>query len=452
MATPITFSGFNQIDFNVILNAVMEQESRPLQALQAQQKALQATDSSYGQLASKLDALRTATTALSRSSSLVTYAATSSDTTAVTVSATRSASAGTYDIVVNELASAQVTVSQTWSPDTNTTAVATGGTLTVGSATITLTGSVTLSELKDAINANSTSPASASIIQTAPGQYRLLLTAKEAGQSNGFTIQNGLTASTITFTDTDNDNISGDSAADNSVQALDADVLVNNVQVTSDTNTLDSVIPGVTLTLLKKNTTAVVNVTRDDDDLANRVEAFATAYNDLVKFADEQALAGKNGKSGNLASDSVLKGVRRELRTALLGAHGSGTFTRLSEVGLEFTKTGQLTLDRAALTEAIGSDPTAVSDLFANSSSGAFVGIDTLLKEYTNAGGFVPDARARLTDELQRLGRRMDDVQARLAVRRAALQKEFIAADLAMSRLNAQRSAIASFGANLSSF
>ena len=94
MATPITFSGFNQIDFNVILNAVMTQESQPLVALQTQQTTLQTTNSNYGQLASKLDALSTATDALSKQSSLVTYAAASSDSNAVGVSASSSAVAG----------------------------------------------------------------------------------------------------------------------------------------------------------------------------------------------------------------------------------------------------------------------------------------------------------------------------------------------------------------------
>ena len=37
MASPITFSGFNDIDFNLILNAVMQQASQPLTALQARQ-------------------------------------------------------------------------------------------------------------------------------------------------------------------------------------------------------------------------------------------------------------------------------------------------------------------------------------------------------------------------------------------------------------------------------
>ena len=40
---------------------------------------------------------------------------------------------------------------------------------------------------------------------------------------------------------------------------------------------------------------------------------------------------------------------------------------------------------------------------------------------------------------------------ARLAVRRSALQKEFIAADLAMSRLKSQSSALSGFSSSSSS-
>jgi hypothetical protein len=65
----------------------------------------------------------------------------------------------------------------------------------------------------------------------------------------------------------------------------------------------------------------------------------------------------------------VLRGLRGSLRDALLGAHGSGTLTRLAEVGLGFTRTGQLTLDRSALTAALNANPAAVQSLFADASS-----------------------------------------------------------------------------------
>jgi len=451
MGSPITFSGFNQIDFNVVLNAIMQQESAPLQALQARQSQLQATDSTYGQLASKLDSLRTASEQLSDASKLTTYAATSSDTAALTVSASADAAAGRYEVTVNELARAQVTVSSTFSPDTDTTIVATGGSLTIGTEPITIAGPVTLKALVAAINADANAPATASIVATEPGKYRLVLTSKNTGEANAFTISNQLTAGTMTFADADGNNISGDSVSDNAVNATNASLLINNIPVTSTTNTLTDAIPGVTLTLLQKDPakTVVVSVARDDEALADRVATFVESFNDLVKFADAQATASNNGTAGAIGRDSVLRGLRGALRNALLGAHGSAAFTRLAEVGLGFTRTGELTLDRSALTSALDANPAALQSLFADTSTGAFTAVNSLIDDYTDAGGFLPDARTRLSDEISRVGRQMDDMSARLAVRRAALQQEFTAADEAMARLNSQKSSLSSISSDL---
>ena len=451
MGSPITFSGFNQIDFNVVLNAIMQQESAPLQALQARQSQLQATDSTYGQLASKLDSLRTASEQLSDASKLTTYAATSSDTAALTVSASADAAAGRYEVTVNELARAQVTVSGTFSPDTDTTIVATGGSLTIGTEPITIAGPVTLKALVAAINADANAPATASIVATEPGKYRLVLTSKNTGEANAFTISNQLTAGTMTFADADGNNISGDSVSDNAVNATNASLLINNIPVTSTTNTLTDAIPGVTLTLLQKDPakTVVVSVARDDEALADRVATFVESFNDLVKFADAQATASNNGTAGAIGRDSVLRGLRGALRNALLGAHGSAAFTRLAEVGLGFTRTGELTLDRGALTSALDANPLALQSLFADTSTGAFTAVNSLIDDYTDAGGFLPDARTRLSDEISRVGRQMDDMSARLAVRRAALQQEFTAADEAMARLNSQKSSLSSISSDL---
>ena len=79
----VTFSGFNNIDFTSVLNAIMTQESRPLTALQTQQRSLQATDSNYATLATKLGTLQSAASSLASSTGLLTHAVTVSDTTAL---------------------------------------------------------------------------------------------------------------------------------------------------------------------------------------------------------------------------------------------------------------------------------------------------------------------------------------------------------------------------------
>lgn len=448
MGSPITFSGFNQIDFNMILNAVMQQERRPLQSLEERKTALETASTTYSTLATKLGDLQAAAAQLGDTSTVVGYAATSSDEQAITVSATTGAAPGRYDIVVSQLARAQVTVSGVAASDSNTTNVASGGSLTIGGVTVTLAGPVTLSGLAAAINDTDGIAVTASVSETAPGSFRLILAAKDSGAAHAFTITNSLTASTVSFTDTDGDNISGDTAADNAVQALNAALTINSVPVTAASNTLTSAIEGVTLTLRKADPApVVVDVARDDGSLVDRLNTFVTAYNDLVALAN----ASTASTTASLGRDALLRGVRGELRAALTAAYGTGAYTRLAEVGLGFTRTGQLTLDEDLLTEAMQSNPTAVQNLFADATTGAFASITALVKTYTTADGLVPDARTRVTDEISRLGQRIADMEARLAIRREALRREFMAADQAMSRLNAQSGAIAGFRSSLGS-
>ncbi len=451
MGSPITFSGFNQIDFNTILNAIMQQESRPLAALQAKQTALQASDTAFGQLASRLDTLRTASDALSRSSSLTSYSASSTDTSALTVSASSSALAGRYDVKINELARAQITLSSSFADDTDTEIVASGGSLTIGGTQIDVTGPVTLRDLVSLINADSDGPATASIIATAPGQFRLVLTGKATGEANGFTVDNQLSGSTVAFIDVNDDQLSGDDEAENAVQATNASVLINGIAVESTGNTLTDGIPGVTLTLLQEDPTktVVVSVNRDDDNLADRIQAFVDGYNNLVKFANDQATASGKGTAGAIGRDSLLRGLRTTLRQALTDAHGSGAYTRLAEIGLGFTRTGEMKLDRDAFTAAVETDAAAVQQLFADATTGAFGQINNIIDEYTDAGGYVSSARTQISGQISRIGNQVNNMTARLAIRRAALQREFVAADQAMTRLNSQKSSLSSFGSSL---
>ena len=177
---------------------------------------------------------------------------------------------GTYSVVVSELARAQSTASTT-TFGASTDIVGTGGTLmltpTTGSAIpITLTGSTTLQQLTDQINAATGSPATASIVQSAPGSYQLVLTGANTGSANAFTITSSLTGGTgVAFKDTDGDGVSGNSAADNAQSAIDAAFTVNGLPVTSSSNSVTDVIPGVTLSLNRKDpaTAVTVSVSRD---------------------------------------------------------------------------------------------------------------------------------------------------------------------------------------------
>ena len=253
MGSPINFSGFNDIDFSVVLNAVMRQERSPVVALETSKSELTAKAAEYPSLATKVADLEAAVTALSSSDAFGSRTATNTDKTALTVTPSLSATIGTYDIVVNELARAQVTASNSTHSDKDTTTVATGGTITIGGTVVTISSSVTLQELADAVNATADIGVTATVVSPSSGSYRLVLTGTDTGAANSFLITNSLTGGSepLTFIDTDTDGTSGDSTDDNAVQATDAQVVVNNITISSSTNSIESAIPGASLDLLK---------------------------------------------------------------------------------------------------------------------------------------------------------------------------------------------------------
>lgn len=444
MSTGITFSGFNQIDFNLILTSIMQQESQPLVSLQSRQTSLQSKITHFSTLATRMTAMQTAATALSTTSGISSFKATSTNTSAVGVATGPEAVAGRYDIKVLELARAQVTATDSIAPDANTTAVTTGGTLTIGGETITVGGSLTLKGLADAINANADVPARAAVVQSGTNAFKLVLTSKSTGEANGFTISNALTGgSGVSFLDTDLDNISGDDDLDNAVQATDADVLINNVSIQSASNTLEAAIPGTTLTLFKQDPaeTIVVDIATDPAGLKTKLQTFVNTYNDLHKFLnDENASAGKNDPA-SIGRDPNVRQVRRDMRSVVGDEYDTGgAFKYLSQIGVEATITGTLQLKEEVFNEAVKNGTADVAKLLVGTTGtpGALKAVSTMLKEYTQSHGVLQNAQAQITAQITRLGLQIDKMADRLTIRRMALQQEFTAADAAMSRLKNQ--------------
>jgi flagellar hook-associated protein 2 len=444
VSTGITFSGFNQIDFNVILTSIMQQESQPLVNLQSRQTSLQSRITNFSTLSTRMSAMQTAATALSTASGISSYKATSNNSSAVGISTGPDAVPGRYDIVVKDLAKAQVTASESTAPDANTTPVATGGSITIGSKTISVSSSMTLKGLSDAINATADAPARASVVQSGANSYKLVLTAKSTGLANGFTVANNLTGGAgVAFTDTDADNISGDDAADNAVAALDADVLINNVVVKSASNTLESAIPGSTLTLYKKDPaeTIVVDVTTDPAGLKTKLQTFVNAYNDLTKFMKDQDASAAKADQASIGRDPNVRQVRRDIRTMVGEKYDTGgPFKYLSQIGIEATITGQLQLKEEVFNEAVKNGTADVTTLLVGTTGtpGALVAIKNKLKEYTQSHGLLQNAQTQITAQITKLGVQIDKMADRLAIRRMALSQEFTAADVAMSRLKNQ--------------
>jgi len=440
MSSPITLSGFNNIDFSQVLNALMAQERIPVTQLQTQQTALTNQKTFYATFASKLASLESAVQDLSSANAFDGRSATVSDPTAATVQAGGTTPKGTYNVLVTSLAKAQVTGTSSTHADRNTTAVAAGGTLTIGGVNVIVNGPVTLDGLADAINGTANIGVSASVVQNG-GNYQLVLTGRDTGATAGFAITNNLTGGAgVAF------------SATNAQDASNAVGSVNGIAFSTPSNVVEGVIPQSSLQLVKTAPTnpIVVTITGDRSSVKALVEKVRSAFNDVVAFIDDQQLAAKEKNPASIARDPLVRNLRSQLARVLNTERtGLGSFTAISQVGLGFTRTGQLEFNETAFDAAMDRDAAGVQALFRGNGtdSGAFTALSTTIDTYTTAGGLLPTAQSRLDDQVSKIGHRIDEYELRLAARRESLQKEFTAADLAIKQLNNSLGQLSSLGA-----
>lgn len=445
MGSPITLSGFNNIDFNLILNSIMEQERVPIAALESDRTNLEGQDFEYGILATMLADVQLAAEQLSTTNAFGTRSVAINDATAVSASVGSATPFGTYDVVVQTLARAQVTASTSTHSDSDTTIVASGGTLTIGGIDVTIAGDVTLEGLADTINGTADIPVTASVIQSAPGSYQLVLTGNDAGTVNAFAIGNALSGGTgVTF-------------GGNAVDASNATATINNIAITSTTNTIEGAIPGATISLLAADPAATVTltVTRDDQALRAKVDEFVEAYNNFIGYADTQFAEASEGTATSIGRDGLLRGLRSSLRSTVSQAFAvGGAYSYLAEVGIGSDISGQLTVNATLLDDALATNFDDVESLFVGGGGmdGVFATLESVVAAYTDAGGLIPNAQERLDDQISTIGDRINRLEEQLAVRRSSLEAEFIAADLAISALNAQLDSLNSLGSQFRLF
>jgi flagellar hook-associated protein 2 len=444
----VSFSGFNGIDFGAIVTATINAESTPLNMLKQQQDDIKAKDAALVSLSGGISTMETQSDALISGSLFTNATANSSNTGVGSATAGGDAVAGEYTLHVDHLAKSQVTAStSTYAAITD--AAADGGSLsfTIGGTTTTsidITTSTTLLDLRNAINAQN-SGVVASIVNTGTSK-KLVISSRTSGEASGFTINNTLTNSAgtaLTFA-------AGQSpATGNSQNAQDAGFTVNGMDFTSATNTTTDAISGLSLKLSGTGD-AVISVAPDYDTIKSSLQAFITTYNQLRQFATVQnTVSNTTGLRGPLANDSVLRQTLGDLRDVLLLPNSNGgKYKYLSEIGVAVDQAGNLKFDETAYDSAISDNPGDVQKLLQGDSAnkGIFAVMKDKLQNLDGAAGLIKSTRDSITSTLRSVADRITAAQLRLDMRRQTLEKQFAAADEAISKLNAMTGQLSQLG------
>ena len=157
------------------------------------------------------------------------------------------------------------------------------------------------------------------------------------------------------------------------IQAQDASYSVDGVPLTSATNTIDTVINGATVTLLKADATtpptSTINLTNDAGAVGARVKGVMTAVNQTFDFINQAStFDAKTYATGPLFGDSIAQQFRSSVNATLLSnVPGlTGTYKNLIDIGFSLDSTGNMTVDDTKLQAAITADPKSVQQIFQN--------------------------------------------------------------------------------------
>jgi flagellar hook-associated protein 2 len=155
------------------------------------------------------------------------------------------------------------------------------------------------------------------------------------------------------------------------VAAQDAAYEIDGMDLTSSSNTITGVIPGVTITLLKANETtpetSTLTLSQDNTAVKNKVKEFMNAFNAVVDFVKQNSQFDKETfQSGPLFGDSTAQSVESMIGSSLFATVTGLTtsYTNLTQIGFTFDSSGKLKLDEGQLDSALAANPTAVGNLF----------------------------------------------------------------------------------------
>jgi len=423
------------LDIENIVRQLMTLERRPLDLLEQKEKDTQAQVSAYGTLKSAISTFQDAMKKLGTLEAFRTYATASSDEDVITATADADAAAGVYNLAVTRLAQNHKMGSEEFA-ETDMF----GGkkndalSLAVGaeSITIDLSSGKTLAEVRDAINSAADNPGvTATILNTGDGNQRLILTADDSGFEKHIELSYGGTikANTLGFATTNQDG-QGNTLTD--LADLDASYSIDGFALTSATNTIGTVIDGLSFEL-KGVGAANLNVSRDLETVEASAQEFVDAYNALLKTV-------KDLQGDELKGDSSLRGVLGQLRGVLNAGAGGllGTFTSLSQVGIKSdAKTGEFVFNSADFKDALALDFSAVSELFANDDQGFAFRFEKLADRLLEQDGFIDLRVDSLNDRIRRFQTDQERMEWRLEVKEKALRAQYSALDSLVGSLQA---------------
>lgn len=273
---------------------------------------------------------------------------------------------------------------------------------------------------------------SASILNdgTSVAPYRLQLTSAQMGLA-GELLVDGLGFTTMT------------SARD--ARVLLGDNPSSGVLITSSTNTITDIVPGLTLDLTAASDEVVtVNVKRDLDSVVSAFSAIIESYNStLTRIKELSKYDSENQVSGILLGDGTLLSIDKRLSQLILTNRDSavGNLRRLADFGIRFRE-GKLELDEQKLRSILNERLDDAIEFFTDGEKGFAATLQSKLEYITKSGGLIDRHDDALEQKKRQITERIETLNQRLDRKSEQLLKQFLAMESALAQMQSQQNVL----------
>ncbi len=445
--------GSGGLDTKSIVAQLVALEKAPLAGIQLKAATVNARISAFGQIKSLISTLADAASTLNSLTTFNAVTATSSDNTAVTAAAVGGTAANSFSVKVDSLAKAQSTASAALLPVGGAlgagtlrlqlgkwTVVPASFTPQIGVAPVDITVSATdtVTDIASKIN-GAGAGVTATVLNDVSGQ-RLLLRSSSTGADAGFQL------TVLTDADGAPADASGLSrlvVGSSILYGENAAIRINDIAVSSATNTFTNVVSGVTLKAVAPNATAVqVDVAPNKSTITDAVNKFVAAYNKVNDSINELTKYEPATKAtGMLQGDSTAIGLQNALRGILQSTTSGSAYSRLADIGITQQLGGDLEVDGAKLDTALANGD-EVKKLFRNDNSNALTNgvalkFANFAKGLLATDGLFSSKDASLKRSLDLNAKEQAALSAKVARVETELTRRYSALDVQLSSLNA---------------
>ncbi len=226
-------------------------------------------------------------------------------------------------------------------------------------------GGTTLAALANYIHSNSSALGfDASVVTNSDGTASLQLTSGAAGSSGSLTVSSNLADSSTSL------------AYTSTVAGANASLTVDGVNLTSASNTVSNLIPGVTFQLLSTSSPGSevqVVIANDNSGVESAVNQLVTDYNSLLSAVNTQEGNTSSGTPEPLFGSPTLSLLQQELLSSITTQNPAGTLDPISAAA-GVTLSGSMTIEvgnGATETIQIGSGTSGNGTFYTGTGSGS---------------------------------------------------------------------------------